>query len=117
MTNPNLNAAIEYLRRKVGGYHPQGRLDKGKWHPLADEKQTCCSSIRSPSLTYPWTLYIHCFSLKHVCNMHKANITEVKYILSKKGLPNLLASNDPVVRTYLEKKLGTEPGFYHRPRT
>ena len=46
---------------------PDGSTDRGgRWYPNKAEENGCCNSIRTPSRAWPWSLYRHCCSAKHV---------------------------------------------------
>ena len=84
-------AAIEYLKRKERILYPSGRTEKGdRWYPDNSETVSCCS---------------YCRSLKHVCKLYNVKEKEVRFMLSKKGLPLLIGSGDPWVDKYLESKM------------
>jgi hypothetical protein len=60
----NLNLIAKYYYKT---YRPDGRSDNGgRWYPSDTEKCSCCDNIRSPSHAYPWSLYKHCYSMKHI---------------------------------------------------
>lgn len=59
-----LKATVEYCTEHR---RPAGKNDSGgRWYPDEIEKASCCSGIRSPSRSYPWSFYKHCHSRKHV---------------------------------------------------
>lgn len=69
----------EMLRQAVGMYrdrkarrtHPDGSFDKhGRWYPSSSERQACCDSIRSPSVSYPYSLMLHCRTVDHIARRH-----------------------------------------------
>jgi hypothetical protein len=82
MSNPALDAIVSYYKDK--GYSPHGQKDSGgRWYPDdVKEAVSCCSSIRSPSHKYPWSLFKHCLSLKHI----RQRIIEKPVELEKKAL-------------------------------
>lgn len=50
-------------------YRPSGKTDNGgRWYPSTGEKRECCNLIREPSRAFPWSLYKHCNSVKHIAN-------------------------------------------------
>ena len=60
----NLKYIVEYLSQH---HNPKGKYDKGRrWYPYEEETCTCCSGIRSPSRAFPYSLYKHCSSKKHL---------------------------------------------------
>lgn len=66
-----IQEAVEtYQKRKERLSHPDGSFDNQKrWYPSADEIQTCCKSIRTPSAAYPYSLLVHCRSIEHITTM------------------------------------------------
>lgn len=71
-------AALEYIRRQRRESHPSGRFDGTIWNPDSSERQTCCSSIRSPSRAYPWSLMLHCRSIRHVASLYGVDVSELR---------------------------------------
>jgi hypothetical protein len=103
------NAALEYLGLKYFGYHPDGRTDKGgRWYPAMTERNICCDSVRKPTRSYPWSLWKHCHSLKHVACKYGLEESEIRFYFRKNNLPLFLASDNPRVREWVEKQL-TKP--------
>jgi hypothetical protein len=67
-------AVHEYGDRLERNTHPDGRPDKGgRWYPSDAEYQACCRGLRGPSRSYPWSLMIHCRSLKHIANLYNVD--------------------------------------------
>jgi len=59
-----------YFKREE---RPSGKTDNGnRWYPDSEESCACCNRVRSPSRSWPWTLYKHCFSLEHREHLFKA---------------------------------------------
>jgi len=59
-----------YRDRKDRVAHPEGEFDGGgRFYPSETEEQECCAEIRSPSRAYPYSLMVHCRTLKHVKNL------------------------------------------------
>lgn len=47
--------------------YPVGSTDNGgRWYPADQEACSCCNSVRGPSRTWPWSLWKHCKTAKHV---------------------------------------------------
>jgi hypothetical protein len=78
--NPALyRAAIDYLERKAGKRYPAGRTDNGgRWYPAEAESCGCCSSVRSPSRAFPWSIFKHCFSIGHVAELYGVPAIDVR---------------------------------------
>jgi hypothetical protein len=74
----NLKFTVKYVQEH---YNPTGHKDNGgRWYPDNDEKCMCCNNIRSPSRAYPWSLWKHCKSKKHVTNwVSKQILTNLVY--------------------------------------
>lgn len=104
MVDSTTQAVITYLLRKLGRDRPDGRSEKGnRWYPSDSESCPCCSSIRQPSRSYPWSLYKHCFSLTHICNMYPGAVeAEVRIMLKQK--PTLMGLH-PAIDKWLESQL------------
>lgn len=50
--------------------YPSGKKDNGgRWYPNEEEICDCCSYVRRPSRSFPWSLYVHCKSIKHTKNL------------------------------------------------
>jgi hypothetical protein len=65
----NEKAIAKYLS---DNRHPVGKTDKGgRWFPDDSEECSCCQAIRSPSRAYPWSLWKHCKSSKHLLTLMK----------------------------------------------
>lgn len=57
---------------------PRGSTDNAdRWYPDKDERHGCCSHIRSPSGRWPWSLYRHAYSAKHVACSYGLTVTDV----------------------------------------
>lgn len=64
-------AAAELAARKSRVCYPDGHSDRaGRWYPTAEERQECCSAIRSPSREHPFGLLQHCTTAKHVAALY-----------------------------------------------
>lgn len=73
------SAAALYIARRDRMAHPDGGNGKGrKWHPSADERCSCCSSVRSPSWAYPWSLMTHCRTAAHIANLAGVDVSELR---------------------------------------
>lgn len=69
----------EYKSLKERRTNPDGYFDDGgRWWPSENEKQECCEGIRTPSRAYPYSLIVHCRSLRHVCAKRKVDYSKVK---------------------------------------
>jgi hypothetical protein len=63
-------AASEYLNRQSRYSHPDGKFDNGgRWYPSQSEKCDCCN-VRRPSRAYPYSLMLHCRTIKHVARLY-----------------------------------------------
>jgi len=64
-------ALIEYLNRRDRESDPEGSFDSaGRWYPSDEERQECCRTIREPSRKWPYSLLVHCRSLRHVARLY-----------------------------------------------
>lgn len=75
-----LEKAIEEFRnRRNRTSHPKGKIDNGgRWYPSETEKCDCCKVIREPSRAYPWSLMIHCRTMRHVANLFSIKLSDMK---------------------------------------
>ena len=77
-----LRAAYEYIRRQRRESHPDGSFDRARrWYPSPEEEQPCCSSIRSPSRGYPFSLMTHCRTAGHVAALYGVDARDVRRAL------------------------------------
>lgn len=61
----NLSYVISYY--EIHRNFPPGSRDKaGRWYPSEKEKCSCCEKIRDPSREWPWSLYKHCMTKRHI---------------------------------------------------
>lgn len=85
-------AAHEAFRRKNKTSHPYGSFkNNGTWLPSDKEKQSCCDSIRTPSVKYPYSLMTHCRTIEHIANLYNVDKKELKQAIKdcKKELQNV----------------------------
>ena len=95
-------AAIEYLKRKLRVSHPEGKMDKGKWFPVAYLE--CCNPIRRPSNAYPFSLMTHSRTAIHVAKEYGVEGKALKDRTKIMNLP-LLLGRDTSIDDYIAKKL------------
>ena len=77
-------AAQEYLNRQARKTHPEGKKDRaGRWYPSEQEHQACCSAIRSPSRSWPWSLMTHCRTAAHVAELYQVPVGELRRVVRK----------------------------------
>ncbi|HUW30719.1 MAG TPA: hypothetical protein VM223_03840 [Planctomycetota bacterium] len=81
-SSPTVNLVLAtncYIRRHARLEHPRGRADNGgRWHPVDDERGTCCDAIRGPSRAYPWSLMLHCRTLRHIAHLYGVDLAELR---------------------------------------
>ncbi len=71
-----------YLDRQARDTHPSGSFDNGgRWYPDEDEIQECCNSIRRPSRNYPYSLMVHCRTIKHIANLYNVEVRAIRTIV------------------------------------
>jgi hypothetical protein len=71
------------LLRQIGLAAPEGRCDgAGRWWPASVERAGCCEAIRTPSRSYPWTIYRHCWTLAHVASRYGLQVPELRRLMS-----------------------------------
>ncbi|SHH88764.1 hypothetical protein SAMN02745135_02557 [Caloranaerobacter azorensis DSM 13643] len=85
-----VEAAKEYLARKERKVHPEGYFDNGgRWFPSENEKLICCSNIRRPSVSWPYSLMKHCRTMGHVAGLFGVLKKDVMRYLNKGILPEV----------------------------
>jgi hypothetical protein len=79
----NLSIVVDYYKYRTP---VAGKKDKGgRWYPSEEERCSCCNTIREPSRAFPWGLWKHCQTKKHVRNFvieKKAKEENVKTALN-----------------------------------
>lgn len=90
LLNKNLlGAAQDYINRQARNQHPDGSFDNaGRWFPSAREECGCCSNVRSPSRSWPYSLMKHCRSVEHVAILHGVDVSALRKVgrrLAKHG--------------------------------
>jgi hypothetical protein len=69
------------LDRVLGRSAPSGRTDHGgRWHPSDDERAACCALVRTPTRSFPWSLYTHCFTLRHMASALGLTTDEERHV-------------------------------------
>lgn len=64
--NQRLLARQLYQERKIRIVDPDGTFDNAKrFYPSATEMQPCCKFIRRPTRAWPYSLMLHCRTLRH----------------------------------------------------
>ena len=72
-------ATKEYLDRQGRTSHPNGEFDKGGRFYLAKEEICdCCTGIRSPSRSWPYSQMVHGRTMKHVANLFGVSISDIR---------------------------------------
>lgn len=81
MNKKLIAATKEYFSREVRKSHPEGEFDNAKrWHPSDAEERDCCSSIRSPTRSWPNSLNKHCRSVEHIANLYEVDTSALRKI-------------------------------------
>jgi hypothetical protein len=76
------DAAVEYVNRQSRATNPLGGFDKaGRWYPDPDERRDCCDSIRSPSRRFPYSLMLHCRTLKHIAKLYDVEEKQLRELV------------------------------------
>jgi hypothetical protein len=78
-------AYYEWWELNHNGAKPSGETDYfGRWYPDPLERRACCSQIRDPSRAWPWSLWQHCHTAKHVAYLHDLDpLVLRRYITAK----------------------------------
>jgi len=79
-------AAQCWHNRHHGCQYPQGRQDdRGRWYPVDAECRACCYVVRSPSRRRRWSLYRHCFTMRHVAHLYGVDERLLRAYIKKEG--------------------------------
>jgi len=74
-----MKAAHETFQRKYKASQPDGCFkNNGTWLPSDTEKCSCCDSIRTPSVKYPYSLMTHCRTAEHIANLYNVDKKDLK---------------------------------------
>lgn len=81
------DALVCFKRRQGRTEHPEGEFDKAKrWYPHGVEDCTdddCGSDIRSPSRRFPYSLMVHCRTLRHVAWLYSVDESALRKLNRK----------------------------------
>jgi hypothetical protein len=87
--------------------HPDGEFDdKKRWYPSAEERCDCCSSVRSPSAAWPFSLIKHCRSVEHVAARFRVEPSALRKRIRREEPPR------PVVHADHYKLVAVVDGRY-----
>ncbi|MCK9428979.1 MAG: hypothetical protein M0R17_03075 [Candidatus Omnitrophica bacterium] len=101
-----VKATIEYIKLKERMIHPDGQFDNAqRWYPT--DEQSCCSRIRQPTRSYPYSLMTHCRTKLHVANCYNISEEDISCMLKKSNLTKLFGF-DTYIDKYITSKLGTK---------
>ena len=90
-------------------YRPSGQTDNAnRWIPTDSERFSCCEGIRSPSRAYPWSMYKHCHSKKHI----KCLLSERYSIDCYEDLPLLINEPNLFFRDLAQKFLTSDTSVH-----
>ncbi len=82
-------AVEEYFGRKHRMFNPTGTFDKaGRWYPDESERRDCCRQVRSPSRRFPYSLMVHCRTIKHVANLFGVDEREMRKEVRRRETSN-----------------------------
>ena len=110
--NPIDTALSEFHARQSRDTHPSGYFDdKGRWYPSDEETQPCCEDIRTPTRRFPYSLMVHCRTLRHVAQLHDVDEGTLRQAVRDAREPT---PRKPVVkhRAYKAVTSTREPGVY-----
>jgi hypothetical protein len=72
-------AAEEWRRRGTGQSRPDGTWDNAnRYYPSDTERETCCTAIRTPSRAFPYSLWRHAHSHRHVAAKFGTSASELR---------------------------------------
>lgn len=70
-----------WVDRQTRKAHPDGTFDSAKrWEPSPAEHCICCSSIRTPTRAWPFSLNKHCRGIEHVANLRGVHAEDIKSV-------------------------------------
>ena len=73
-----LKATIEYIKLGNRTIHPSGVFDaKRRWYPDIVERSSCCTGVREPSASYPFSLMTHCRTAIHVATKYQVGKNDI----------------------------------------
>lgn len=80
MLEEKILEAIEvYTKRQSRECHPSGKFDSaGRWYPDKEEKCWCCDEIRIPTRAYPYSLLVHCRTIKHIAELYDVSTVDLR---------------------------------------
>jgi hypothetical protein len=79
-----VKAVEEYEKRWLGIRKPQGDWDNAhRFFPDPEEMRACCRTIRDPSRAWPFSLWRHCFTIKHVAYLFDVDPLKLRLALKK----------------------------------
>lgn len=88
-TPAEIAAGFVFVLREGRMVHPNGKFDRGgRWYPDPEETCDCCHGIRSPSGRWPYSLMVHCRTIKHVSNLFQVKPSRTRQTA------NLIAASD-----------------------
>lgn len=74
-----VDAAREFIARRDRSTHPDGDFDSsGRWYSAEDEERECCYDIRPPSAAWPYSLMIHCRTLRHIARLYDVDMKDLR---------------------------------------
>jgi hypothetical protein len=79
------SAYYEWVALNNHEAYPSGKSDNGgRWYPDPLERRACCAQIREPSRAWPWSLWHHCHTAKHVAYLYDLDPLALRrYITAK----------------------------------
>lgn len=88
-TIEEIHAAQDYIDLRDRSKNPEGKFDKqNRWYPSESEACSCCRSVRSPSVAWPYSYLTHCRTATHVAkrlNVDKNRLIACSVLLLKEG--------------------------------
>lgn len=102
------SAVTEFILREQGYKSPVGFKDSGgRWFPRTSgvsEHRECCDKVRQPTRAFPYSLYKHCMSLKHVAAIFEVDAKDLRRAMRPENLLTLMGL-DPRIDEYIAVKL------------
>lgn len=115
MNNLSLVTGFFYMTHQPGGQSDSG----GRWYPSSIEKCDCCNSIRTPSRSYPWSMFKHCCSKKHIKNLilkaptHLSENIPTALAMTKETAPLYINTDSELLKYMRDVILGVRKKLNH----
>ena len=88
-----------YEARQAREENPDGKFDNGgRWYPSAAERKGCCYGLREPSRNWPYSLMVHCRTLRHVSRLCEVSEKDLKVFMKESAAECALKEREELKR-------------------